>query len=68
MGLTDKISALIFALIVISVIVYMVMSVYVIGPISRLKKGERIILVVGVTGIGGIIAYAGSELLLRVVF
>jgi len=46
----------------------MVMSAYVIGPASRLKKGERIILGVGALGIGGIIVYAASELLYRVVF
>ncbi len=68
MGLTDKISTLIFALVVISVIVFLVMSAYVVGPASRLKKGEKIILVVELIGIGGIIVYAGSELLLHVVF
>ena len=64
----DRISVTIFALVVISVIVFMVMSAYVVGPASGLKKGERIILGVGVIGIGGIIVYAASELLFRVVF
>ena len=68
MEVADRISATIFALVVISVIVYMVMSAYVVGPASGLKKGERIILVVGVIGIGGIVVYAASELLLHVVF
>lgn len=68
MEVADRISVTIFALVVISVIVYMVMSAYVVGPASQLKKGERIILVVGVIGIGGIIVYAASELLYRVVF
>ena len=68
MEVADRISDTIFALVVISVIVYMVMSAYVVGPASGLKKGERIILVVGVIGIGGIVVYAASELLLHVVF
>jgi len=67
-GLTDTISALIFALIVIAVIVYLVMSGYVIGPLSRLRRVERIILVVSAVGIAGVIVYAASELLFHVVF
>lgn len=68
MGLTDQISTLIFALIVISVIVFMLMGAYVVGPVSRLKTGERIILGIGVGGIGGVIMYAASELLLHILF
>ena len=68
MAATDKIPALIFALVVISVIVFLVMSAYVVGPASRLKKGERVILAVGLVGIAGVIVYAAAELLLRVVF
>ena len=68
MEVADRISATIFALVVISVIVFLVMSAFVVGPASELKKGERIILVVCVIGIGGIIVYAASELLYRVVF
>ena len=65
---TDQIPTLIFALIVISVIVFVIMGAYVVGPAKQLKRGERVILAVGVAGIGGIILYAASELLLRVVF
>lgn len=68
MEVADRISVTIFALVVISVIVFLVMSAFVVGPASELKKGERIILVVCVIGIGGIIVYAASELLYRVVF
>jgi hypothetical protein len=68
MGFTDKVSTLIFALIVIGVIVYLVMSSYVVGPLARLKRGEKVILTVGVMGIAAIIVYAGTELLLHVVF
>ena len=66
--LSDQISTLIFALIVISVIVFMVMGAYVVGPAKMLKRGERVILTIGVLGVGGIIVYAASELLFHVVF
>lgn len=68
MEVADKISATIFALVVVSVFIYMVMGAYVVGPVSGLKKGERIILLVGMMGILGIIVYAASELLLHIVF
>lgn len=68
MELTDQISTLIFALIVLSVMVFLLMGAYVVGPVSRLKTGERLILATGLVGIGGVILYAASELLLRVVF
>jgi preprotein translocase subunit YajC len=64
MGFADQVSTLIFALIVIGVIVYLVMSAYVVGPVSRLKRGEKVILTVGLV----IILYAWAELLLHVVF
>lgn len=68
MDIADQISTLIFALVVIGVIVFLTMSAYVVGPLSRLKRGEKIILAVGLVGIGGIIVYAGTELLFHVVF
>jgi hypothetical protein len=66
--LTDKISALIFALILIGAVVYVTMSRFVVGPISGLKRAERIILSVSLVGIVGVIVYAAVELLLHVVF
>ncbi len=68
MEVADKISAIIFTLVVISVVIYVVMGAYVVGPASGLKKGERIILSVGAMGILGIIVYAGSELLFHILF
>ena len=68
MELTETISALIFALILIAVIVYLVMSRFVTGPVAGLKRGERIILAISVVGIALVVVYAAVELLLRVVF
>ena len=68
MELTDRISALIFALIVMAVGVYLVMSGYVVGPLAKLKRAERCIVVASLISVGGVIVYAASELLLHVVF
>jgi hypothetical protein len=67
-GFTDQISALIFALIIIGVFVYLIMSRFVIGPLKGLKRAERIILSLSVVGIALVVAYAASELLFHVVF
>jgi hypothetical protein len=66
--LTDTISGLIFALIVIAVVIYIVMSRYVIGPLAQLKPAERVMLGVMLAGVGLVMAYAATELLFRVVF
>ena len=68
MELTETISALIFALILIAVVVYVVMSRFVTGPLAGLKRGERIILGVSVVGITLVVVYAAVELLFHVVF
>lgn len=67
MEFTDKISALIFALVLISAVVYVIMSKYVIGPVASLKSGEKIVLVISVVGIVLVVVYAALELLFRVV-
>lgn len=68
MGFTDQISALIFALIIIGVFVYVIMSGFVIGPLKGLKRAERVVLSLSVVGIALVVAYAASELLFHVVF
>ena len=68
MELTQTISALIFALILIAVVVYVVMSRFVTGPLRGLKHGERVILLVSVAGIVLVVVYAAVELLFHVVF
>lgn len=67
MEFTDKISALIFTLVLLSAVVYVIMSMYVIGPVVNLKSGEKMILVISVVGIVMVVVYAAMELLLRVV-
>ncbi len=48
--------------------IYVVMSGFVVGPLKKLKRGERIVITVSIVGILLVIVYAASELLLRVVF
>jgi len=68
MVFTDKISVLIFALILLAVAVFLTMSKYVIGPLGKLKKVERIILGVSAVGVVLVIGMAASELLFHVLF
>ncbi len=68
MEFTDKISALIFVLILIGAFVYVIMSKFVIGSIAKLKMAERVILGVGLFGIVLVVVYAAVELLFHVVF
>jgi flagellar biogenesis protein FliO len=64
----DQISALIFALILIGVVVYIVMSRFVTGPISELQRGEAIVIVASIIGMMLVVVYAAVELLLHIVF
>jgi len=62
-GFTETISVLIFILILIGAVVFVIMSGYVVGPLSRLKLGERIMLIIGFIGILLVLIYAAMELL-----
>ncbi len=68
MGFTDQISALIFALIILGVLIYVIMSKFVIGPLTSLKKAEKIVLSLSIVGIALVVIYAATELIFRVVF
>lgn len=66
--MADKISTLIFALIIIAVGVFLTMSSFVVGPVSKLTRGEQAILGLSLVGVVGVLVYAGVELLLHFVF
>ncbi len=68
MVFTDKISVLIFALILLAVTIFLVMSKYVIGPLRKLKIVERIVLGASAVGVVLVIGMAASELLFHVLF
>jgi threonine/homoserine/homoserine lactone efflux protein len=67
-SLSGQVSIVIFALIVVAVGVYVVMSCFVVGPVQQLTRVEKIILGFGLAGIGGVLVYAATELLFHVVF
>ena len=68
MEFTDKVSALIFALIFIGAVVYVIMSRFVVGPVTKLKRGEQVVIAISIVGILLVIVYAAAELLWRIVF
>ena len=68
MEFSDKVSALIFALILMGAVIYVVMSRFVVGPLTKLKRGEQIVIAVSIVGILLVIVYASVELLLHIVF
>ena len=68
MEFTDNISALIFTLILMGAVIFVVMSGFVVGPVTKLKRGEQIVISVSIVGILLVIVYAAVELLLHIVF
>ncbi len=68
MQFTDQISILIFALILVAVVVFLTMSKLVVGPLAKLRKVERVVLISGFIGVLLVLAMAASELLFHVVF
>lgn len=68
MEFTDQISVLIFVLILLAIAVFLIMSGFIIGPIGKLKKAERIILGVSIVGVLLVIGMAASELLFHVLY
>ena len=68
MGFTDQISILIFALVVLAVTIFLLMSKVIVGPLAKLKRVERIVLSLSLIGVMLVVVMAGSELLLHVLF
>ncbi|HEB59987.1 MAG TPA: hypothetical protein ENJ01_12245 [Gammaproteobacteria bacterium] len=68
MQFTDQISILIFALILVAVVVFLTMSKLVVGPLAKLRKVERVVLISGLIGVLLVLAMAASELLFHVLF
>jgi len=68
MGFTDQISILIFALVILAVAIFLLMSKVIVGPLAKLKRTERIVLSLSLIGVLLVVLMAGSELLLHVLF
>jgi len=68
MGFSDQISILIFALVMLGVLIFLIMSKVIVGPFAKLKRAERIVLSVSLIGVLLVVIMAGSELLFHVLF
>lgn len=66
MVFTDQISILIFSLIMLAVLIFLIMSKVVIGPVANLRQVEKIILVLSLIGVALVVTMAASELLFHV--
>jgi hypothetical protein len=63
MVFTDQISVLIFALIMMAVVIFLIMSKVIVGPITKLRGVEKIVLALSLVGVAMVITMAASELL-----
>lgn len=68
MEFTDQISVLIFALVILAVSIFLIMSKLVVGPVAKLKPVERWVLGLGLFGVVLVIGMAAGELLFHVLF
>lgn len=68
MGFSDQISVLIFALVMLGVVIFLIMSKVIVGPLAKLKRTERIVLSLSLIGVLLVVMMAGSELLFHVLF
>ncbi len=68
MGFTDQISILIFSLVMLAVVIFLIMSKVIVGPVAKLRGVEKIILVLSLIGVALVVTMAASELLFHVLF
>ncbi len=66
MVFTDQISVLIFALIMLAVVIFLIMSKVIIGPIAKLRGVEKIVLAISMVGVALVVMMAAGELLFHV--
>ncbi len=66
MVFTDQISVLIFSLIMLAVVIFLIMSKVIIGPIAKLKGVEKIVLAISMVGVALVVMMAAGELLFHV--
>jgi len=68
MQFTDQISILIFSLVLLAVVIFLIMSKVIVGPVARLKPVERWVLGLSLLGVALVLGMAASELLFHVLF
>jgi predicted tellurium resistance membrane protein TerC len=68
MVFTDQISVLIFSLVMLAVLVFVTMSKVIVGPVAKLRRVEKIVLVLSLIGVVMVVSMSASELLFHVLF
>lgn len=66
MHIKMSVSIVIFTFLMAAVFVFMVMSRYIIGPFSKLKKGEQVIVVLSFLGVLVVLSFAVIQLVLKI--
>ncbi|MFV2005034.1 MAG: hypothetical protein ACC650_07480 [Gammaproteobacteria bacterium] len=66
MVFTDQISFLIFALIMMAVVIFLIMSKVIVGPLAKLRGVEKIVLAFSLVGVAMVLTMAAGELLFHV--
>lgn len=66
MVFTDQISVLIFSLVMMAVVIFLIMSKVIVGPIAKLRGVEKIILALSLVGVALVVTMAAGELLFHV--
>ncbi len=66
MGFSDQISILIFGLVMLGVVVFLIMSKVIVGPLAKLKGVEKIVLALSLVGVALVVMMAAGELLFHV--
>ena len=66
MHIKMSVSIVIFTFLIAAVFVFIVMSRYIIGPFSKLKKGEQVIVVLSFLGVLVVLAFAIVQLVLKI--
>lgn len=63
---TDQISVLIFSLVMLAVLIFLIMSKVIVGPVAKLRGVEKIILALSLIGVALVVTMAAGELLFHV--
>jgi len=66
MVFTDQISVLIFSLVMLAVLIFLIMSKVIVGPVAKLRGVEKIILALSLIGVALVVTMAAGELLFHV--
>lgn len=66
MHIKMSVSIVIFTFLLAAIFVFMVMSRYIVGPFSKLKRGEQVVLVLSFIGVLVVLSFAVVQLVLKI--